>query len=96
LPETDRLLALALTIYEASVDPSHGQLRSLAMDPDLADEWTYVDPVVDHAALALALAAESNKDAKHPEALRYAIGLKEGWETRRAARAAAREATDAD
>ena len=42
--------------------------------------------------MALALAAESNKDAKHPEALRYAIGLREGWETRKAAKVAAREA----
>ena len=65
------------------------------MDPDLADEWTHLDPVVDHAAMALALAAESNKDAKHPEALRYAIGLREGWEARKAAKAAARQsATD--
>ena len=62
------------------------------MDPDLADEWTHLDPVVDHAAMALALAAESNKDAKHPETLRYAIGLREGWEARRAAKAAARQA----
>ena len=83
-------------MYEANVDPSHGQLRSLAMDPDLAEEWTHLDPVVDYAALTLAVAAESRKDEKHPEAYRYALGLREGWEERRAARAAARAATDAD
>ena len=83
-------------MYEANVDPSHGQLRSLAMDPDLADEWTHMDPVVDYAAMALAVAADSEKDKKHPEVYRYAIGLREGWEARRAAKAAAREATSAD
>jgi len=96
LPETDRLLALALTLYEANVDPSHGQLRSLALDPDLADEWTHLDPVVDHAAMALALAAESKKDEKHPEVYRYALGLREGWESRKAAKAAAREAATSE
>jgi hypothetical protein len=96
LPETDRLLALALTLYEANVDPSHGQLRSLAMDPDLADEWTNLAPAVDYAAQALAVAADSKKDEKHPEVYRYAIGLREGWEARKAAKAAALEATDAD
>ena len=83
---------MGLTIYEANVDPSHGQLRSLAMDPDLADEWTNLDPVVDYAAMALAHAAESKKDEKHPEVYRYALGLREGWESRKAAKAAAREA----
>jgi hypothetical protein len=86
-------LALALAMYEANVDPSHGQLRSLAMDPDLADEWTNLAPVVDYAAQALALAAESKKDEKHPEVFRYAIGLREGWEARKAAKVAAREHT---
>jgi len=83
-------------MYEANVDPSHGQLRSLAMDPDLADEWTHMDPVVDYAAMALAVSADTKKDEKHPDAYRHAIGLREGWEARRAAKAAAREATDAD
>ena len=81
-------------MYEANVDPSHGQLRSLAMDPDLADEWTHLDPVVDYAAQALAVAADSKKDEKHPEVYRYALGLREGWETRKAAKAAARESVE--
>lgn len=92
LPATDRLLALALTIYEDRVDPSHGQRRDLALDPDLAEEWTFLDPVKDFAAEALAIAAETRKDEKHPQSWRYVIGLKEGWESRKAAKAAAREA----
>jgi hypothetical protein len=39
---------------------------------------------------ALAEAAEANKDAKHPGALRYVLGLREGWEKRKAALVAAR------
>ena len=88
----DRLLALALTTYEDIIDPSHGQRRDLAMDPDLADEWTHIDPVKDYAAEALALAVETRKEEKYPQAWRYVIGLKEGWESVRAARIAAREA----
>ncbi|WP_330473831.1 hypothetical protein [Terrabacter sp. C0L_2] len=83
-------------MYEADVDPSHGQLRSLAMDPDLADEWTHVSPVIDYAAQAFAISTDSKNSEKHPEVWRHAIGLKEGWEARRAARAAAREAMGGD
>ena len=46
--------------------------------------------------MALALAAESKKDEKHPEVYRYALGLREGWESRKAAKAAAREAATSD
>lgn len=95
LPGTDRLLALALTLYEDRVDPSHGQRRDLAMDPDLADEWTGLSPVRDFAALAMAKLAEMKKDDDHPETYRYVLGLKEGWEARRSARAAARLAAEA-
>ena len=94
LPETDRLLALALTMYEDGIDPSHGQRKALALDPDLADEWTHMDPVKDFAAEALAVAADTLKDEKHPHAWRYVIGLKEGWELRKAAKVAARLAAD--
>ena len=96
LPATDRLLALALTIHEDIVDPSHGQRRDLAMDPDLADEWTYIDPVKDFAAATLAAAAETKKDSDHPDAWRYVIGLREGWEARKAAKVAAREAATSE
>jgi len=92
LPETDRLMALALTIHEDSIDPSHGQRRDLALDPDLADEWTHMTPVKDYAAEAMAVAADTRKDEKHTQVWRYVIGLREGWETRKAAKVAAREA----
>ncbi|HEY9493864.1 MAG TPA: hypothetical protein VIR15_03340 [Intrasporangium sp.] len=88
--ETDRLLHLALTLYMDGVDSSHGQLRRLAMDPDLADEWTYVEPVRDFASLTMAKAAATKKDSEHPEAWRYVIGLREGWEERKAIKVAER------
>lgn len=64
------------------------------MDPDLAHEWTSMAPHRCGGCTALAEAAEANKDAKHPGALRYIIGLKEGWESRLAAARAARASTD--
>lgn len=86
----DRLLALALTIYEDRIDPAHGQRRDLAMDPDLADEWTGLAPVRDNAALAMALLADQAKDDRHPETFRYMLGLREGWEERKAVKVADR------
>ena len=91
MPAVDRALALALTLYEDRIDPSHGQRRDLAMDPDLADEWTWFDPARDYAALAMATAAKQVKDDDHPETYRFLLGLREGWEERRAARVAARQ-----
>jgi hypothetical protein len=93
LPAKDRMLALALTLYEANIDPSHGQRKDLALDPDLADEWTGLAPVRDHAALAMTLLADSVKDSDHPESFRYMLGLREGWEERKAAKVAARQAS---
>ena len=85
------MLAAALMLYEANIDPSHGQRRDLAMDPDLADEWTAAAPPVrDFAALTMATLADARKDADHPETFRYILGLHEGWEERKAARVAAR------
>lgn len=92
LPAVDRVLALALTLYEDRIDPSHGQRRDLAMDPDLADEWSAFPPSRDYAALAMAQIADQVKDDKNPETYRFLIGLKEGWEDRKAAKLAAREA----
>lgn len=60
------------------------------MDPDLSDEWTSMEPHRCGACTALAEAAEANKDSKHPGALRYILGLHEGWEKRKAAKSAAR------
>ncbi|NUO35507.1 MAG: hypothetical protein HOQ27_10665 [Dermatophilaceae bacterium] len=90
MPATDRLLALALTLYEDRIDPSHGQRRDLALDPDLADEWTYTDPVMDFAALAIEQSAKSKEKSDHPQAWRHLIGLREGWEDRKAAKVQAR------
>lgn len=91
MPATDRLLALALTLYEDRIDPAHGQRKDLAMDPDLADEWTGLEPVRDFAALAMSTLADTKKDADHPETFRYVLGLREGWEARKAAKVAARQ-----
>lgn len=91
MPTMDRLLALALTIYEDRTDASHGQRRDLALDPDLADEWTGLDPVRDFAALAMARLADTKKEADHPETFRYVLGLREGWEDRKAAKVTARQ-----
>jgi hypothetical protein len=90
LPLTDRLLALALQEYEDQHCPDCGQNLKYAMDPDLADEWTTMAPVRDHACTALAQAAEANKDAKHAQALRHPVGMREGWEGRLAATRAAK------
>lgn len=81
---------MALTLYEDGMDPSHGQRKALAMDPDLADEWTGLAPVRDYAALAMTQLAATVKDESHPETFRYMLGLREGWEERRAAKVAAR------
>ena len=63
------------------------------MDPDLAHEWTSMHPVRCGGCTALAEAAEASKDSKHPGALRYILGLKEGWEGRLAATRAERAAS---
>lgn len=93
LPAKDRMLALALTLYESNIDPSHGQRKDRALDPDLADEWTALAPVRDHAALAMSHIADTTKDDRHAESFRYVIGLREGWEERKAAKVAERIAT---
>jgi hypothetical protein len=84
LPEVDQLMALAMRLYEDGQDHACGQQRSLAMDPDLAEEWTWVEPSRCYACTMLANAAEASKDRDHPHALRYAVGLREGWEARKA------------
>ena len=91
MPATDRLLALALTLHEGRIDPSHGQRKDLALDPDLADEWTGLAPVKDFAAEAMAQLADTKSEDKHPHTWRYVVGLREGWEERKAAKVNARQ-----
>ena len=88
----DRLLALALTIYEASLCPGCGQDQHESMDDDLQDEWTTMQPVRCGGCTALARAAERDGERDHPGALRYVVGMREGWQARKAARVAARAA----
>jgi len=94
LPLTDRLLALGLQAYEDNRCPDCGQRLDLATDPDLADEWTTMAPIRDHACTALGVAAEANKTASHSGALRFPVGLKEGWEDRQSAARAERAAAN--
>jgi hypothetical protein len=90
MPEVDRLLAIALSIYEDRIDPSTGQDVTLATNPALAEFWTTMHPVRDYAAQALAIAQDAVKDDKHPQTLRHVVGLREGWQD---ALAASREPT---
>lgn len=64
------------------------------MDPDLLHEWTGMNPHRCGGCTALADLAEQNRDAKHPGALRYVIGLREGWQERLAAARAKRAAAN--
>ena len=66
------MLALALTIHEAGIDSSHGQRKDLALDPDLAEEWTGLSPVRDYAALAMTTLA---KTVEGDEGGRHAAGV---------------------
>jgi len=77
--ETDRLLAMALRLYEDGLCPGCGQQIRYAMDPALAEFWTTMPPVRDHACTALAEAQDGVKDSRHPHALRHVVGLREGW-----------------
>ena len=49
-----------------------------------------MQPIRDHACTAIAVAAETNKNAPHMGALRYPVGLREGWDQRRLATRAER------
>lgn len=77
---------MALRLYEDGLCPGCGQQIAYAMDPALADYWTTMDPVRDHACTALALAQDSVKDERQPHALRHVVGMREGWEDVLAAR----------
>ena len=58
----------------------------LATDPRLADYWTTMDPARNYAHTALLAAQKRDEGREHPEALRYVVGLREGWEEALAAR----------
>ena len=92
----DRLLALALQTYEDDLCDGCGQSLTESMDPDLADEWATLPPHRCAACTALAAAAErAEKDGtEHPRALRWVIGLREGWQERRSAARAERAAAN--
>lgn len=90
MPEVDRLLALALTEYEARRCSGCGQDLHESMDPDLLDEWDTWPAIRCGSCTALARAAERTKDSDHPQALHHAVGLRHGWEERKAALVAER------
>lgn len=80
------MLALALQIYEDSLCPGCGQRLVESMDPALAEFWSTMPPIRCNACTALGDAHEGVKDAKHPHALRHAVGMTGGWEEALAAR----------
>lgn len=77
---------MALRAYEDGICPGCGQQVRYATDPGLAEFWTTMDPVRDHACTALADAHDAVKDDRHPHALRHVVGMREGWEEALAAR----------
>ena len=62
------------------------------MDGDLLEEWTTTDPHRCGGCTALARAYERAESAKreHTGALRYVVGLRSGWDERKARLVAAR------
>lgn len=88
----DRLLALALQEYEDGQCPGCGQPLKDSMDGDLLEEWTTTEPHRCGGCTALARAAARAEEQKreYPSALRYIVGLRAGWEERRARSVAAR------
>ena len=91
-PEVDRLLAIALQEFEDGTCSGCGQPLRESMDGDLLDEWTTLAPHRCGACTAIARAVEVNKDREHTGALRYIVGLREGWQARKAKAVAERAA----
>ena len=60
------------------------------MDPDLSDEWTSMEPQMCGGCAAYARAQDRSKDREHPHAWKHVLGLREGWQARKAAKVAAR------
>lgn len=88
-------MALALTILESSKHAGCGQDAERAFDPDLVEEWTTMHGIRCGACTALARAAERDEKRDHPHALSYVVGLRSGWEGRKATLVAEREAREA-
>lgn len=90
------MTALALQEYEDGLCSGCGQQLHESMDEDLLGEWTTMNPYRCGACTAIARAAEQADKAgrEHPGALRYVVGLREGWQRRLAAARAERAAAD--
>ena len=73
---TDRLLAVALTIYEASICPGCGQPLRESTDAELEDQWVTDLPHRCHACTAIARRAKEYDDQDFPQAYRYVVGLR--------------------
>lgn len=84
-----------MTLYEDSLCSGCGNPKRLTMDPDLADEWTTTHPYTCGGCAALSRAGKRNEKEEHPTALRFVIGLRQGWEKRKARKVAARAEAEA-
>jgi pyruvate formate lyase activating enzyme len=80
--------------FYAKMDAANVDLKAFTEEFYWKYTASHLEPIKDIAAEALAVAADSRKEEKHPQAWRYVIGLREGWETRKAAKVAAREAAE--
>lgn len=72
----DRLLAVALTIYEAGICSGCGQSLRESTDPELEDKWTTDLPHRCHACTAIARRAKEYDDQDFPQAYRFVVGLR--------------------
>jgi hypothetical protein len=79
----DRLLALALRLYEDGTCSGCGQQVAYSMDPALEDYWVGIEPIRCHACTALAVAQDAVKEREWPHALRHILALQQGWEDAR-------------
>lgn len=72
----DRLLVLALQIYEDSLCTGCGQLLSECTDADLEDHWTTLPLATRcYACTALARRAREYEGVQHAHALRFTPGV---------------------
>lgn len=73
---TDRLLAVALTLYEGGICSGCGQSMRESTNPDLEDRWTTDLPHRCHACTAIARRAKEYDDQDFPQAYRFVVGLR--------------------
>lgn len=80
--------------YEDGLCDGCGQPLRDTLDDDLRDYWTTANPHRCGGCNALAEAHEASEQQgrKHLGALRYVVGLREGWQERRSAARAERAA----